>query len=68
MDQQTKGKNVKNPSSYRNYYKGKITDIDQPINNRCSFIGRETEILQRIKTLEQCRAEMIQTKFENHVD
>ena len=62
-DQHTKGKDVKHPTSHRNRYKRKMTYSDHFPCNRCSFSRRETNILERIKSLEQARDEMIKMKF-----
>ena len=61
IDEQTKGNAVKPATSYRKNYEGKITYVDQPNNNPNDLNRRETEILKRIKSLEQWRAEMMKT-------
>ena len=59
IDEQTKGNAIKPATSYRKNYEGKITYVDQPNNNPNDLNRRETEILERIKSLEQWRAEMM---------
>ena len=61
IDEQTKENAVKPATSYRKHYGRKITCVDQPNNNPNALNRRETEILERIKSLEEWRAEMMKT-------
>ena len=58
-DQQTKGNDVKHHSFYYEQYKGKITYVAQPTNSINALSGRETEMLKRIESLEEWRAEIM---------
>ena len=59
MNQQTKGNDFKQHTFYRKHLKGNITYVAQPTNNSNALSGRETEMLKRIESLEEWRAEIL---------
>ena len=59
IDRQTNGLDAKHDTLYHKHCKGKITCVAQPTNNSNALSRRETEILKRIKSLEEWRFEMM---------
>ena len=59
IDQLTKGSDIKQHTLYHEHCKEKITYVAHPTNSSNDLSERETELLKRIETLEEWRAEMI---------
>ena len=59
MNQQTKVNAFEQRTLYRKHFKENITYVAQPTNSSNALSGKETEMLKRIESLEEWRAEIM---------